>query len=105
VQFQDYYKTLGLKRNASAEEIKKSYRLMAKKYHPDVSKEPNAEEKFKQVLKDVPNHSNAHYSLGVVYFRQKKYKESLKEFETVLEMNPNNEDVKAKIEEVKKKVK
>jgi len=64
-----------------------------------------AEEKFKQVLKDVPNHSNAHYSLGVVYFRNKEYDKSLKEFEKVLELNPGNEDVKAKIEEVKKKIK
>lgn len=69
MQFQDYYKTLGLKRNASAEEIKKSYRLMAKKYHPDVSKEPNAEEKFKQakeayeVLKD-PEKRKAYDQFG-----------------------------------------
>jgi len=45
----DYYQTLGLSKGANKEEIKKVYKELAKKYHPDVSKEPNAEEKFKEV--------------------------------------------------------
>jgi DnaJ-class molecular chaperone len=45
----DYYKTLGVSKDASEEEIRKSFRELAKKYHPDVSKEPNAEEKFKEI--------------------------------------------------------
>jgi curved DNA-binding protein len=49
MKYKDYYKILGLKRDASAEDIKKAYRKLARKYHPDVSKEPNAEEKFKEV--------------------------------------------------------
>ncbi len=55
----DYYKILGLNKEASNEEIKKAYRRLARKYHPDVSKESNAEEKFKEakeayeVLKDT----------------------------------------------------
>jgi len=49
MDFKDYYATLGLARTATAEEIKRAYRKLARKYHPDVSKEPQAEERFKEV--------------------------------------------------------
>lgn len=45
----DYYKTLGVEKDASEDQIRKAFRELAKKYHPDVSKEPNAEEKFKEI--------------------------------------------------------
>jgi len=45
----DYYEILGIPKNAEEKEIKKAYRTLARKYHPDVCKEPGAEERFKQI--------------------------------------------------------
>lgn len=45
----DYYEVLGLSKNASDDEIKKAYRSLARKYHPDVNKESDAEQKFKEI--------------------------------------------------------
>lgn len=59
MEYKDYYKTLGVSREATPDQVKQAYRKLARKYHPDVSKETNAEEKFKavqeayEVLKDA----------------------------------------------------
>jgi curved DNA-binding protein len=72
MQFKDYYDTLGVTRGAPAEEIKRAYRKLARKYHPDVSKEKNAEAKFKdvqeayEVLKD-PEKRASYDQLGRDY--------------------------------------
>ncbi|MDZ4729437.1 MAG: DnaJ C-terminal domain-containing protein [Xanthomonadales bacterium] len=58
MQYKDYYKIMGVAKDASQDEIKRSYRKLARKYHPDVSKQADAEERFKElgeayeVLKD-----------------------------------------------------
>lgn len=69
MEFEDYYDILGVKRDASQDEIKRSYRKLARKFHPDISKEQDAEAKFKQVgeayevLKD-PEKRTAYDQLG-----------------------------------------
>ena len=69
MQYKDYYKTLGVEKEATQDQIKQAYRRLARKYHPDVSQESDAEERFKEVgeayevLKD-PEKRAAYNQLG-----------------------------------------
>lgn len=69
MDYKDYYKILNIPRNAGQDEVKRAYRKLARKYHPDVSKEADAEQRFKEVgeayevLKD-PQKRSAYDQLG-----------------------------------------
>jgi len=69
MKFKDYYETLGVPRDATQDDVKRAYRKLARKYHPDVSKDPDAEARFKElgeayaVLKD-PEKRAAYDQMG-----------------------------------------
>jgi curved DNA-binding protein len=69
MEFKDYYAVMGVPRDATPEQVKQAYRKLARKYHPDVSKEPDAEQQFKalgeayEVLRD-PQRRAAYDQLG-----------------------------------------
>lgn len=79
MEYKDYYKVLGLTKEATQDDIKRVYRKLARKYHPDISKEANAEEQFKEVgeayevLKD-PEKRAAYDQLGVDLHAQRDFR-------------------------------
>jgi curved DNA-binding protein len=79
MEYRDYYQIMGVARTASADEIKKAYRRLARKFHPDVSKEKDAEKKFKEVqeayevLKD-PEKRAAYDQLGSEYKQGQQFR-------------------------------
>jgi curved DNA-binding protein len=79
MKFRDYYQIMGIERDASQDDIKRAYRKLARKYHPDVSKEADAEERFKEVgeayevLKD-PEKRAAYDQLGSNWQQGQEFK-------------------------------
>ncbi len=78
MEYKDYYKIMGVSRDATQDEIKRAYRKLARKYHPDVSKQADAETKFKElgeaheVLKD-PEKRAAYDQLGADWQAQQDF--------------------------------
>ena len=79
MEYKDYYKIMGVGRDATQDDIKRAFRKLARKYHPDVSKEADAELKFKdlneanEVLKD-PEKRAAYDQLGSNWNAQQGFK-------------------------------
>ncbi len=79
MEFKDYYQIMGVSRDAAQDEIKRSYRKLARKFHPDVSSDPQAEERFKEVgeayevLKD-PEKRAAYDQLGAQWQQGEDFK-------------------------------
>lgn len=77
MEFKDYYKILGVEKNASSDEIKKAYRKLAMKYHPDTNKSPEAENKFKEIGEAYqalgnPENRRKYDNLGSSYNRHRQ---------------------------------
>jgi curved DNA-binding protein len=78
MEFKDYYATLGVQRTATQDEVKRAYRKLARKYHPDVSKEPDAEARFKEVAEahealHDPEKRAAYDAIGTRYQRGQSF--------------------------------
>ena len=54
MEFKDYYKTMGVTKDATPDDIKRAHRKLARKYHPDVSQEKDAEAQFKALAESLP---------------------------------------------------
>jgi len=79
MEFKDYYATLSVQRTATQDEIKRAYRKLARKFHPDVSKEPDAEARFKEVSEayealNDPEKRAAYDDVGNRYQRGQEFK-------------------------------
>src|SRR5215204_2856127 len=79
MEFRDYYARLGIEKSATPEDIRRAYRKLARKFHPDVSKEPDAEAQFKEVaeayevLKD-PERRAAYDTVGSQHGGQQEFR-------------------------------
>lgn len=79
----DHYATLGIERHATADDIKRTYRLLVRRYHPDVSQEPDAEERFKAITEAYGVLSDAdRRSAYDVEFRRRAHQQAFQAYFT-----------------------
>jgi predicted negative regulator of RcsB-dependent stress response len=94
----DYYKDLGVSRDADDKEIHKAYRNLAKKYHPDICKESDAEERFKkinrayEIFTDEKEKISKFFQSADEYTNKGQYNAALYEYNEILGFKPNNID-------------
>jgi tetratricopeptide (TPR) repeat protein len=92
----NYYMILGVRKTASKEEIEEAYRGMAKKFHPDIYKDPESEERFKlineahRVLSDEQNYVDAWYNRAVTLGKLGRHSEALASCDKAISLNPNH---------------
>ena len=101
-EFKDYYKILDVSMNASADEITKAFRQLSRKYHPDINKEAEAAEKYKEVTEayEVLNDKNKRrdYDLNYNYLKNKN------NFSSESSSNGNMKEAKLRILKIKKQI-
>ena len=98
----DYYEVLGLERSASEADLKKAYRRLAMKYHPDRNQNSEeSEKKFKEASKLDPLNGKAYLNLGnLYYYKQNNGLKAKHEYEEALKRDPSLESAQKNLAEI-----